>query len=205
MLYDTHYNGILSNTSSILHPHSSQNLEIRGSVGKSLDVISSEVRLNANYSRISSIVLNQGIISPYSSENYYVSGYFTTDINSVMIVNYNGNYMQSRTTVNKNSLDPMHYITQSLNTSFIPKNGLIFNIGFNHYYNNAIQSSAKSSWFGNVGIKYKLKDVDFMLDWTNIFNTNQFTTYSYNDVSSYYSNYTLRPSEVLLRMRFKIF
>ena len=43
-----------------------------------------------------------------------------------------------------------------------------------------------------------------MLDWTNIFNTNKFITYSYSDISSYYSIYDLRPSEILLRVRFKI-
>ncbi|MEA4904978.1 MAG: hypothetical protein VB090_09100, partial [Petrimonas sp.] len=58
--------------------------------------------------------------------------------------------------------------------------------------------------FGNTGVKYKLKNVDLMLDWTNVFNTRRFVTYSYSDVSSYYSEYTLRPSEVLLRVRFKI-
>lgn len=205
MLYDTHYNGILSSATSILHPYSSQNFSVSSSIGKSIDAINSEVGLRAGYSRNSSIVLNQGIISPYSGENYNVSGSITTDIGRVMIVKYNGYYSQSRTTVNKNCLNPMHYFTQSLNTSFIPKKGLIFNIGFNHYYNNAIQSSARSSWFGNMGIKYKLKNVDLMLDWTNVFNTRQFVTYSYNDVSSYYSEYTLRPLEVLLRARFKIF
>jgi hypothetical protein len=58
--------------------------------------------------------------------------------------------------------------------------------------------------FGNAGIKYKWEKVDIMLDWTNIFNTDKFITYSYNDISSYYSAYSLRPTELLLRVRFKI-
>jgi hypothetical protein len=46
--------------------------------------------------------------------------------------------------------------------------------------------------------------MDWFLDWTNLFNTRQFVTYSYSDVSSYYSVYGLRPSEVMLKVRFKI-
>lgn len=204
MLYDTHYNGILSSATSILHPHSAQSYGVSTSVSKSIDAISSEGRLSTGYSRNSSVALNQGVISPYSGENYSVSGSITTDIGRFMIVKYNGSYSQNRSIVGNSRLKPMHYFTQSLNTSFIPKKGLVFNIGFNHYYNNTIQSSARSSWFGNTSIKYKLKNVDLMLDWTNVFNTRQFVTFSYSDVSSYYSEYTLRPSEVLLRVRFKI-
>ena len=204
MLYDTHYNGILSSTTSILHPHSTQNYSVSSSLGKSMDALSSEVRFNVGYSKNKSIALNQGIISPCSGDVYNVSRSITTDIRRFMIIKYNGSYSQNRSVVGDNRFDPMHYFTQSLNTSFIPKKGLIFNIEFNHYYNNAIQSSARSSWFGNAVIKYKLKNVDLMLDWTNVFYTRQFVTYSYSDVSSYYSEYTLRPSEVLLRVRFKI-
>ena len=204
MLYDTRYTGILSNATSILHPHSAQQFGANLSIGKSVDAISSELRANGGYVRNKSIALNQGVISPFTSDSYNVSATSTTDIGRFMIAKYSAVYSQSQIRVSHIRLNPMHYFTQSLNTSFIPKKGLIFNIGFNHYFNNAIQSSARSSWFGNTGIKYKLKNVDLMLDWTNVFNTRRFVTYSYSDVSSYYSEYTLRPSEVLLRVRFKI-
>lgn len=51
---------------------------------------------------------------------------------------------------------------------------------------------------------YRVKNIGWMLDWTNVFNTCQFVNYSYSDISSYYSVYNLRPSEILLRVRFKI-
>jgi hypothetical protein len=120
------------------------------------------------------------------------------------IVNYNASYSNSRSEIRKDKMPKIHYFTQALTTSFIPVKKLIFNISFNHYYNSQIESKARSSWFGNAGVKYKLKNVDLMLDWTNIFNTDKFITYSYNDISSYYSIYDLRPLEVLCRFRFKI-
>ena len=204
MLYDTRYTGILSNATSILHPHSAQQFGANFSVGKSVDAINSEIRADGGYARNKSIALNQGVILPYTSNSYNVSGSSTTDIGWFMILKYSAAYSQNRIRVSNSYLNPMHYFTQSLNASFIPKKGLIINVGFNHYFNNVIQSAARSSWFGNAGIKYKLKNVDFMLDWTNVFNTRRFDTYSYNDVSSYYSEYTLRPSEVLMSVRFKM-
>ncbi len=204
MLYDTHYTGILSSATSILHPHSAQQFSITFSAEKSVDAICSELRAGTRYIRNKSIALNQGVISPFTSNSYNVFGSSTTDIGRFMILKYSATYSQNRIRVSDNRMNPMHYFTQSLNTSFIPKKGLIFNVGFNHYFNDAIQSVARSSWFGNAGIKYKLKTVDLMLDWTNVFNTRRFVTYSYSDVSSYYSEYALRSSEVLLRVRFKI-
>ena len=101
-------------------------------------------------------------------------------------------------------MEPVNYFTQDIAASFIPAKGFTFTLSINHYYNNMIESSARSSWFGNLGARYRMKNVDWMLDWTNIFNTRRFVTYSYNDISSYYSVYNLRPAEVLLRVRFKI-
>ncbi len=203
-LYDTHYNGILSNVTSILYPNSAQNYGAGISFGKSIDKINSETKCSLSYRNNSSLVLHQGIVSHYKNDNFDVSGSITSEIGKFMIVRYEGLYSVNHLKISNNKLNPMQNFRQTLHTSFIPKKGLIFNLAFNHYHNNAIQSSARSSWFGNVGIKYKLKKMDLMLDWTNIFNTRQFVTYSYSDVSSYYSEYMLRPSEVLLRVRFKI-
>lgn len=204
MLYNTHYTCVLSSTISILHPHSAQRFGANFSVGKSVEAISTELSASIGYIRNKSIALNQGIISPFTSDSYNISSSSTTDIGRFMIFKYSTTYSQNRIRVSDNKMNPMHYFTQSLNTSFIPKKRLIINVGVNHYFNDAIQSSSRSSWFGNAGIKYKLKTVDLMLDWTNIFNTRRFVTYSYSDTSSYYSEYTLRPSEVLLRVSFKI-
>lgn len=205
MLYDVEYNGILSNSVGILHPHTSHRYGAGYSIGKSVDAIHSEVRLGANYDRSQSVTLLQGTISGYSSNNFSISPHITTDIGRFMVVRYNASYRHNRSIIRESKMTPVQYFTQDFAVSLIPTKGLTTTLSCNHYYNSAIESSARSSWFGNAGVRYKMKNVDWMLDWTNIFNTRQFVTYSYNDISSYYSMYRLRPSEVLLRIRFKVF
>jgi len=202
--YDTEYNGILSSSVGILHPHTSHQYGIGYSIGKSIDAIKSEVGMNANYNRNRSLTLHQGVISEYSSDNYSFSPRITTDIGQFMIIKYGASYQHNRTKIRDNEMNPVNYFSQDVAASLIPVKGLTLTVSFNHYYNNMIESSARSSWFGNVGARYKMKDVDLMLDWTNILNTTQFVTYSYSDISSYFSEYELRPAEVLLRIRFKI-
>ena len=204
MLYDVQYNGILSHTASIEYPNNSHSLGMNFSLGKSVDAISSEIKFFANYNRNNSIVLNQGIISDFISNSFTISPSINTELGHYFIVNYNASYSNSRSEIRKNKMPKIHYFTQALTTSFIPVKKLIFNVSFNYYYNSLIQSETRSSWFGNAGVKYKLKNVDLILDFTNIFNTDKFVTYSYSDISSYYSEYELRPAEILFRMRFKI-
>ncbi|MDD4437742.1 MAG: hypothetical protein PHS04_06890 [Tissierellia bacterium] len=204
MLYDVQYSGILNHSISIEHPNNSHALGVNFSMGQSIDAINSEIKFFARYNRNNSIVLNQDIISDFFSNSYTLSPSINTSFGQHVIVNYNASYNNNRNTVRNERIPEIHHFTQALSTSFIPVKKLIFNISFNHYFNSLIKSGARSSWFGNLGVRYKLKNVDVMLDWTNIFNTRRFVTYSYSDVSSYYSEYTLRPAEVLLRVRFKI-
>lgn len=204
LLYDIRYSGILNNTVSISHPNNSQYYGANLTLGQSVDAINSEVRIAARYNRSNSLSLNQGIISEFTSNSFSVSPSIKTDIRRNLITQYSATYQHSNNKIKAGVLPSINYFSQNLSISFLPVKKLIFNLTFNHYYNNLIESNSRSSLFGNAGIKYKWEKVDIMLDWTNIFNTDKFITYSYNDISSYYSAYSLRPTELLLRVRFKI-
>ena len=62
----------------------------------------------------------------------------------------------------------------------------------------------KTMWFGDNGVKYKMKRVEFLLDWNNVFNTSSYVVSLYAETGRYFYSYNLRPSEVLLRVRFNI-
>lgn len=204
MLYDVVYNDIMSSSIGIKHPHTSHSWGAGYSMSQSVDAINSELRLNLNYNHYQSLSLNQDIISKYNSDNYSVSPNITTSLGRFMIVKYSASYSHNRNKIRGNSMKPVNNFTQNLATSLIPKKGITLTFSFNHYYNNMIESSARSSWFGNFSARYRAKRVDWMLDWSNVFNTREFINYSYSDISSHYSVYHLRPSEVMLRVRFKI-
>ena len=200
-----HYNGILSSTTSILHPNTATNFGASFNLSQNISFLRSELRLSGGYNRGNSIALNQGIISPVSSDSYRISPSINSHISSFLVLNYRAAYSQNRVTINNHRLrEPMHNFTQTIGATLIPMRGLAFNIGFNHFYNSAIESSARSSWFGNAGARYRTGRTEWMLDWTNMLNTREFVTYSQSDVSSFLSVYQLRPAELLLRVRFTI-
>ncbi len=203
-LYDVTYDDVLSSSTGILHPNTSHNVGINYSLGKSIGAINSGVKVFAGYNKNLAVAMSQGVISDCTSDSYFISPYIITDVNRKVIFKYSASYRYSLNKIRNSKMDRVNYFTQDISATFIPVKKLTFTVSFNHYFNDMIESSARSSWFGNVGARYKMKDVDLMLNWTNIFNTRQFVTYSYNDISSYYSVYGLRPAEVLLRVRFKI-
>jgi len=204
-LYDVQYNDILSRTVSIRYPYHTHICRVDYSIGKTLTDLHSEVGLRAFYNHNKSLALAQGLISGYQSGSYFVSSNITTHINRFVVVKYDGSYQHSRSTIREEKMDPINYFTQDISTSFIPVKQLTISLSLNHYYNDRLQSSSRSKCFGNMTVRYKMKKVEFIVDYTNVFNAKRFITYSYNDISSYYSMYDLRPAEILLRVRFKLF
>ena len=75
---------------------------------------------------------------------------------------------------------------------------------FDYFYNNAVEGGSRTMWFGDIGIKYRLKKIEFLLDWTNIFDTDRYSTASYKETGKYFYSYELRPREILFRIRFNI-
>ena len=204
-LRDIYYDGILSHTTSIRRSNTWHSYGINYSLGQSIDVLRSEVKLSTGYTVNRYIALNQGLISKVKSRLFSISPSVVTDIGKFAVIKYKISYNQSRNKIAAVRMPVIHYLAQDISASFIPMKKLVLNLSFNHYYNSLLESSDRSSWFGNIGLKYGFKRVDFMLDWNNIFNTRRFINYSYNDVSSYYSDYSFRSSEILFRVRFKVF
>ncbi len=81
-----------------------------------------------------------------------------------------------------------------------PKNSFSFNAQY--YYNNI--SNENNNVFINLIYKYTFKNMDFRLNWTNITNVKSYTKVYNSSFQSVFSSYTLRPSQVLLSMKFTL-
>jgi outer membrane receptor protein involved in Fe transport len=73
-----------------------------------------------------------------------------------------------------------------------------------HQYNSTIINGDRYTSFADAGVKFKQKQLDLELEFNNIFNSKQYVSASYSNVSTYYYTYNLRPANILLRARFKL-
>lgn len=206
LLNDYVYQGILRVKSSIEHPNTSDNLDLSLRIGKDIDAIASSGSIGSRYAYSGSSQLSQGVISKYQYQYFSVSPNFTTRFKGVANINYTLNFAWSKSKIesSKEDLPDIRTMSQKINLNLFPIKKLTTTLSVENFYNNAIQSGSRSMWFGDIAVKYKMKEVELSLDYTNIFNTKKYVSTSYSDIGRYYYSYNLRPAEVLLRLRFKL-
>jgi len=86
---------------------------------------------------------------------------------------------------------------------FYPVKRLELMVGYEHYYNNFL-SEGKNKHFADIGISYRWKWADVSLIWANIMNTRQHITATYSGLDEFVNIYEIRPSQVLVKVKFKI-
>jgi hypothetical protein len=206
LLYGYDFDGILQVQKSLTLPNRREEISAEFNVNKVIDAIASTIRLGGNYSSSTSSQLVQGEVVKFGSQHYSLNPSITTKIQSWSSLSYNVTFVENRTQLKSgnNNLEPIRTVSQRANLNIFPLKGLTFNLEYEYFYNNAIASGSRTMSFGDVGVKYKWKKMEFLLDYTNVFNSKQYISASYSDISSYYYAYDLRPAEILLRVRFKI-
>lgn len=197
------YNGIVCQSTGVEYENLSDNLWLNVESGMDIRTLSSTVKLNARLSRSKSESLFQGRVVDYTMDVIQITPSWFTFIGSVASVSYDANYRLGRSVISGRQNHPLHDLKQSLELSVSPFAKSSVKIACNHYYNSGTPSDS-SHWFANVGFSYKYRKTEWMLDWSNIFNTREIINCYYDDMSSYCSRYSLRPMEVILRVKFNI-
>lgn len=206
LLYGYDYQDILTvrktyNTNNIAEGYSTY---IR--VSKGIDKIASTLTFEADYSNAAASQISQEQIVDFINEYYSIKPRISSQIGKWASFSYSFQYMKSTNKVRNNigSFPSIQTHTQRIQLNFFPVKGFTINMGYENFYNDAIASGNRTSNFADVGAKFKLKKIEFNLEYTNIFNEKQYISASYSDISSFYSVYRLRPAQILMKVRFKI-
>ena len=206
LLYGYNYSGILQEQISYNTPNRTEGISANMNVSQTIDAIASTVRLGASYSTTSSSQISQREIVKFRGKNYSIAPAISTKIQSWSSLSYHFTFSEylNRVKNDKSDFEPIRTISQRAKLNIFPVSGLTVNLEYEYFYNNAISSGNRSMSFGDIGVKYKWKKMEFLLNYTNVFNSKEYISVTYNDISSYYYAYELRPAEVMFKVRFKI-
>jgi len=206
LLYDYIYQGTLRVQTTIPLSGTTEGVNANLHLSKEIESLNSTVFLGSNYIISRSSQITQGNLIDYNNQSYSVTPRVITRISPSIHLQYEFKYSQSNSKISgeEKKFDPIRIMSHNVALSLLPMKGLSINLMYENYYNNAILSGSRSISFGDISAKYKYKQLEFTLDYSNIFNTKQFVSASYTDVSRYYSSYTLRPAEILFKVRFKL-
>lgn len=206
LLYDYYFQDALRIQKTIDLPNVTEGFNSHLSVSKEIESLKSTIFLNGEYINSKSSQMSQGELVKYRNQSFSLSPRILTKFSSKVNLQYRFTYSQNRSKIQEydKSFDPISFISQDTQLNISPMKGLIVNLKYEYFYNNAIASGNRSMSFGDIGIKYKWNKAELILDYTNIFNSKQFISASYSDVSRYYYSYNLRPAEILFKIRFKL-
>lgn len=206
LLNEYDYLGILRVKSSVEIPNTSQNLNASASVGKDILSLRSLISLRSGYRLNKSAQLSQGTKTDYQSQSITLSPSIVTRLSPKANLDYSIDMSAfwSKIDINTTKLPLIKTLSQKIKLNTFPTKKLVVGLSFENFYNSAISSGSRSMWFGDAGIRYRWKNTDLMLDYTNVFNTRKYITASYSNIGRYVNSYDLRPSEILFKVRFKL-
>jgi len=206
LLYGYDYLGILSLRKSYNNPNSADGYNFFIRMSKGIDLLSSTISFEANYSNSAASQISQSEIVDFKSENYSITPKISSKISKWASFVYTFTHTQYKNKVS-NGVDnfvPIYANKQHGQLNIFPSKGFIVNMTYENYYNSAVASGNRTMNFADIALKRIFKKMEFELQYANIFNTKQYISASYSDISTYYSAYNLRPAQVLMKIKFKI-
>lgn len=203
MMYGQNFKGILSITSAIEQPNSQQGVSMGGNISKGFDWKNTLVTLEANYGINSSEVLRQNKLVDYKTHGLNITGIVSGRASSFLSFSTKGIWGRYDSKMDMEKAPTIKsFVNQTSMDINLPKD-ITVNLNYEYYYNNTSMGDKHLS-FTDLGLSYTWKRISYKLFWNNIFDTNQYVSAYYGDLNTYQQIYQIRPSNIMLRVSFKL-
>jgi len=197
------FNGTLQTLSYIEMPNISSNKTISADVGKAFDWKKLSIKINPGYSIYEAQQFSQNSLLNYKNKHIKLKGSVSLLPLSFLSLSYEGEWGQNQLLLADKRYTPINSFKESLNMNVFVFKNLKLGAELEYYYNNAVDIN-RNLLFADVDMGYKWKQINFSLSWTNIFNTRNYVKSYYNGINQYNYVYTIRPTNVMIKVKFKI-
>lgn len=128
-----------------------------------------------------------------------------TEMTDWLSINYKTNLSFFYTKLENQAFDQIKIQEHNLNASLYPDEYQYININV-EYYANTFLTENKTNSFLNLTYRYTFpkSKMDLEATWTNLLNTQQFIYVFANEFSYLKNSYELRPSQILVSLRFRL-
>lgn len=176
----------------------------RFSVNKLFPAISLTAGLSLSYNRSGSSIEQQGTNYDYINHSFGIEPSLRWNASPKVNFDYTMDASLSGISVNRQPVFTyIPLVEHRLYTFFGVTDKLSFTLNLQHFYNKAPDASASNILFADLGIHYAFKHIAISLDWTNLLNRKEHITTRYSTINTVMYTERLRPSEVLISVRFK--
>jgi len=205
MIRDYSYMGILQIQNNIRQSVSSHTYGARGNISKNVYSWRTTFSATGYYYDIFSSQMVKSELIDYRYSYYGLQPKIESQLSSWSGLSYTLWWNGSRTIIKEEKSDnaTIQSVSNYVKLYFYPVKRLELMVGYEHYYNNFL-SEGKNKHFADIGISYRWKWADISLIWANIMNTRQHITATYSGLDEFVNIYEIRPSQVLVKVKFKI-
>lgn len=204
LMYGVTYEGSLARIEAVERDNLSDGYDLRASVSKRFDGISTTFNLSGGFSRSWSEVMRQGELLPSQYDRATAAFGFNTRFTAAVKLDYGADYARSQSRVDGNALRPIDVVRQQAAVDFIIRRKFICRIGGEHCYNAAIGGSDRNMFFLDASLTYKSRKVEYVVEGRNLCDTGVFRSASQSDITDYLYAYSLRPEAVLFKIKFSL-
>jgi hypothetical protein len=147
-------------------------------------------------------LLNQNLAEVHN-ENLSFDLDLESEVTDWLSASYSANLSLLQTRIEDRDIDAIETQQHSLDLFFYVAKNQYFNLNSEYYFNN-ISDLNRNNYFMNLIYQYTFKNsgIDLEASWNNILNTDEFVRVSNNEFAYIQSTYRLRPSQVLVSVKF---
>mgnify|MGYP003116119808 CR=1 FL=1 len=179
----------------------SHRLNLKGS--KYFSKLNTTLSLGSSYSISNREQLLNGKLADVENENLGFNVDLESEVTDWLSASYTGNFSFLQTRFEARNFDEIRTQQNELNLFFYVADNQYFSVDSEYYFNN-ISDENRNNYFLNLNYQYTFEDtgIDLEASWNNLLNTDEFVRVSNTDFAYVQSTYRLRPSQVLVSLKF---
>jgi len=181
------------------------NHNITTRLSKNFSTINTNTTINANVGLQDFQQIINNRITNIQNQKWGIGGKIETDFTDWFSIEYQARWTFSKIKIQRQSNNTIMQQNHVLNLNFFTTENHFFVIKTEYIKNNLFSEKTKNL-FTDLLYRYtwKKKNIDFELQYNNIFNTKNYRSVNVDAFSYIETSFQLRPSQVLLKIRFSL-
>src|SRR5690606_34786725 len=167
--------------------------------------IKTTLKLSAAYTLMQREQFLNTNLAEVNNRNLSIRLALESEVTDWLSTSYNSNFSFLQTSVAGRDFNEIRNQQHLLDLSFFPADNQFFSLKSEYYFNN-ISVENRNSYFLNLAYQYTFekRKIDLAASWNNVLGTNEFVNVSANEFSYVQSTFRLRPSQLLVSLKFTL-
>jgi len=185
-------------------PSRSQSLNIMGNVSKTLDFMRGAISMNGGYTRMANNMVSENVPTLYHNTSWNLGGRINGSISNYVYWSYNIKYSNSQLSMNREKMQSLDRYTHRFSMNISPIDVLSWETEGEYYRNEVAESNYKNLFLLDTKLTWQIsKRIELVASVNNLFNRQEYTYTTYNNLSSIESTRYLRGREFLFTIYLK--